>query len=233
MHSDEYRAKQDEAIDAMIASMTAGRATSTVVSMREDYEADEAMCATVLSRPDENVQSVCDEIVREFAEADDRQYFLPKSNRHITLRNVRTCDSDMGILTSDQADATEQALESVFARTPSLPVRFSRVVTLSTSLAFIGYPDPSYEELFDSIGEALEKAGTPDDKSYASGDIHWLSMTLCRFQRNPNEAFLAAAKRAERAHDVAMTIDSASFVRCNAVCSPDSLEEVRSYSFGA
>ena len=227
--SDSIRRQQEEAVQQMLDSFSAGTLRPSVVEMRQDYENDPAICTTSVALPPKALLDRIEaQILTPLRALEPDHYYYPTSSFHMTIRNVRTIDAD------DLSEGDLQKVEALFAEeVPQhvvFPVMFDRFARYPTSLALIGYTNREHVELVASLGEGLERVGVPDDKVYARDDLFWMSMTVCRLSHEPSEQFLKEVERLEHALSETVQVSEVQLVQCNAVFAETSRVMLGTYS---
>lgn len=168
---DGYASRQLALVKSIEEQFKAGKSPSTIVDPVSDYETDERICLTALTYlPSKLQEKIYEEIVEPLKKIDNRQYFYESPALHITVQNVRVINNPPHF-TKDDIEKAGKVFKEAVAKHGPLRVEIQRIFELPTSFALSAFTTFEWEEFVFDLRIQLEKAGVPDDKSYAPGPV--------------------------------------------------------------
>lgn len=215
----DYSLKQLELVQRIEKQFRSGKSPSTIVEPVSDYEADNRICLTSLAYLPSNLQDkIYSDIVDPLKKIDDRQYFYEKDALHVTVQNIRVINNPPHF-THTEIEKARDVFARVTQKYHPVEVEIRRVFELPTSFALSAFTPIDWEDLVLDLRNELEKAGVPDDKSYASGPV-LANVTICRYTNPPNEEFWNKLRKLKDIEIGNFTVSKISLATTNAVSLP-------------
>lgn len=226
---DDYSSRQVALVKDIEKQFEAGNSPSTIVEPVSNYETDMRICLTSLAYLPQNLQEkIYNEIVEPLKKIDDRQYFYEKAALHITVQNVRVINNPPHFTDSD-IERAKNVFASITQKYHPVEVEIRRIFELPTSFALSAFTPSSWEDLVLDLRNELEKAGVPDDKSYAPGPV-LANVTICRYTTPPNEEFQSKLKELKEIKLGSFKIENIKLATTNAVSFPSKTTIIGEYN---
>jgi 2'-5' RNA ligase len=228
MDAKRYYAAQVALFDRLVAGQTG----STVVPLRAEY-VGVAMCLTLIHLlPNALSALIEDKVIGELGPFRSKHHWYPRSDRHLTLKNVRRARVHAAF-PSDLVERASNAIGRVCRAASPLEFDILGPVCLPTSIVVRAIGTPAHRELMLSFDRELMVAGVPDDKAYASNDVFVGNITVCRFTEPPAEDLIEAIAALRDQFIAKHTVRTACLVQCDEVCSSGSLVLLREFALEA
>lgn len=226
-----YQRKQRLLIKEIEERFKRGEIPSTIIQPVENFANDKQICLTSVEFISENIQKIIvDKLIKPLKKADEKQYFYPPSSLHLTIQNIRTIRYPP-LFTKEDIETTKKVFREIVKKYTFPVFHLKDLFSLPWSLSLCAYTNKIYGDMVLNLREALTQAGIPDDKKYASRDIVFGNITLCRYNKKPNNSFI---KKIEELKDVNIgkfRAENIFLITTNSVCHPDSTEILDKFSF--
>ncbi|NQV13225.1 MAG: hypothetical protein HQ530_02880 [Parcubacteria group bacterium] len=223
-----YQKQQYQVFEKLEQEAATGETKATLVETRRDYASDKRICLTSIVFATPKIQQVImDKIIEPLRQTDDRQYFFPPESLHITIQNVRTAG---GSFTPEDVKKAKKVFQNIVPKYKSFVFELRGLLSLPTSLAIRAYSDKTLADLVFGLRKELAKAGVPDDKQYASTNILFGNMTVCRYTTEPNENFRAKVAESKTVDLGKLEVGEIDLITTSAVCHPDKTKILATYN---
>ena len=225
-----YQDKQKKLIQDLKQRLSSGgKAGSTVVEMRNDYEHDLAICLTsVVFPPDEIKKQITTKIIEPLREIQPNHHYYSQESLHLTIKSIRSV-GDPPFFSEEDVEKVQGLYGEIIQKQNSFKFDLKGVMGFPTSASLLGYSDERLLSIVNAINSGLIEVGVPDNKTYLSDTIFFGNITFCRYTEQPSEAFLQKLEELSEIEIGTVPVKELSLITCNAVCSRDSLKIIDAY----
>lgn len=204
----------------------------SVVHPVHDYENDRRMCLTAVAFLPERAQKEIEAtIIQPLREVDEPHYYYASESLHVTIQNVRAVNSPRSFSDDDVVRARD-VFRSVVPRSPIVQFTLRGLFELPFSLGVRAYAEQPFLSLVRALRSEMSRRGIPDDKKYASEDVVFGNVTVCRYCHKPNGTFFRLVGRLKRQPIGEIQVAQIALVTTNAVCAPDATTILEEFSLG-
>ncbi|MBI2410559.1 MAG: hypothetical protein HYV32_01500 [Candidatus Kerfeldbacteria bacterium] len=205
---------------------------STVVEMQKDYVHDDQICLTsVVFIPDDISQKIMSDVIEKLKKTEPHHYFYLPESMHVTIKNIRTINKPP-VFSETDINKVNELFNEIIPQFPIFEFTVEDVLMFPTSLSIMGYSDETLQKLVYALDEGLQKIGVPDNKKYFSTSVFWGNITICRFAKNPQIAFINEVQKMRDVKIGKFKVEKVQVITCNAVCHPASRRIVGKYDLG-
>lgn len=202
---------------------------ASIVPMRSDYDSDPAMCLTsVAFLPRDMAQAIHRSVVQPLKAIEPGHHYYSPDSMHMTIKNVRTIHNPP-LFTEDDVRKVKCLFAELIPQHPAVAFSVEELVPFATSVSLVGYSDGALQNLVQSLDAGLKQIGVPDNKQYASKDVFFGNVTLCRYTRRPSEEFCTAVERMAHTYQGVLNVEVVHLITCNSVCDPETRIVLQSY----
>lgn len=226
-----YQEKQRLVIKEIEERFKRGETPSTIVQPVEDFAHDRQICLTCVEFIPEDIQEImAHKLITPLKKADEKHYFYPPSSLHLTIQNIRTIHYPP-LFTQEDIETARRVLREIVTQYTPPVFHLKDLFQLPWSLSVCAYSDKTYGDMVLHVREALNQAGVPDDKRYASGDIVLGNVTFCRYHKKPNNSFIEKTEELKSIDIGRIRAQNIFLITTNSVCHPDHTEIIDRFSF--
>ena len=205
------------------------KANVSTVSSAGKFEDDSRTCLTfVYFLPDELKEKIKQEILEPLKKVESSQYYYFESLLHITIQNVRVI-ADSPNFTKEDIGVIKKSYENIKSY-EKLIFDLKGLLKMKDSLSIKAYPDQKTQEFILNLRKRLESIGVPDDKQYINPEVVIGNVTICRFYKKPNEAFLKTFEALRSIELGRLVVDEISLITTNAVCHKDNTQIIKTFN---
>lgn len=223
-----YQDKQRELFDNIEKSGFADPSSSVFVSLDNSW--DKRMCLTSVAFPPVNIYSkLYKKVIDPLKAADPRQYYYPRESLHLTVKAIKVVEYPIPYTSEDLLKANS-VFNKVIPRHKVFSYHLRGLFHLPTSISIRGYTDESLKRIVFDFDQALEKAGIPDNKKYASSEVFFGNMNVCRYTTEPNEQFIKQLKKLKNTDIGTFEVKTVLLITTNLVCHPDKTTIIGEYT---
>ncbi|MFC1687560.1 hypothetical protein ACFL0L_03200 [Patescibacteria group bacterium] len=223
-----YQDQQRKLFDDIEKSGFADPSSSTLVSL--DNSVDKRMCLTGIVFPPEDILKVLNsEVIEPLKSADPRHYYYPEKSLHFTIKNLKVVEYPIPY-TDDDLIKAKSVFEEVIPRHKVFSFHAQGLFHLPVSISIRGYTNESLKNIILDFDQVLEKAGIPDNKKYASPEVFFGNMNVCRYTTEPNEQFKKQLKKLKDIDIGTFEVKTVSLITTNLVCHPDKTTIIGEYT---
>lgn len=224
-----YQQKQKALFGKIENDFRKGKIFSSIVVPVKDYVNDALICLTgVVFLPEKIKRSISKKIIEPLRKEDNNQYYYLPESLHLTLQNVRII-SNPPFFTKKDIVKVKKVFEEVIPKFRSFSFELRNLFELPTSLSICGFCDEVLKYLVLELREKLQKAGVPDNKKYASDEVFFGNITICRYTKKPTKDFLAKIKELKNIEIGRFVIKEVSLITTNKVCHPSKTQIIEIY----
>ena len=224
-----YQQKQKELFDKIENDFKEGKNPSTLVSPVEDYANDDQICLTSSVFPPKEMQDIIiKEIINPLKEADNKQYYYLPESLHLTIQNIRTVNKPV-LYTDEDIEKTKKVFSRVLSKYKKFNFCLRGMFELPTSLSIRAYSDEVLKKIRLELLQELERAGVPDNKKYASYDVFFSNISVCRYIEKPNQDFVNVVRKLKEKDFGEVGVEKIVLKTCNSVCHTNSLCVIEEY----
>ncbi|MDD5040072.1 MAG: hypothetical protein PHY34_02890 [Patescibacteria group bacterium] len=228
-----YQQRQFELFEDMERGFKEGRAPSTLIDPVGDFAADPRRCLTgLVFIPSDISQAIGTSVIAPLQQADNRQYYYPLDSLHMTIRNVRLA-ADPPPFSGRDVEHARQAFYHATRKHQPFSIELHGLFQLPTSISIRGYSDEMLRDLVLDVRQALKQAGVPDDKKYASEDVFFGNVNVCRFTQQPSAQFFEAVRSLKDTAIGTVEIREIALVVTSPVCHPSVTKVIERFVLGA
>lgn len=214
-----YEQRQQQLFDFIEISFKNGDIPSTVNDPVTDYVNDDRICLTsVVFLPQACCDLIYEKVITPLKKADPDLFYYPPQSLHLTIQNIRTIENPPNFTPQD-IETTRRVLLKVIPKHKSIKFNLRGLFELPTSIAMKGFCDESLKNIVLELRQELTKAGLPDNKKYASEEVFFGNVTVCRFPKIPNSDFIETVKSLKDLELGELEIKTVSLVTGNIVFS--------------
>lgn len=225
-----YQQRQKELFNKIENNFKKGKICSSIVEPVKDYIQDKRICLTsVFFLPEKIKSSILEKIIKPLKKEDNDQYYYLPESLHLTLQNIRTI-SDPPLFTEKDIIKVKKVFKEVIPKYNIFSFELKDLFELPTSLSLCGYCGEILKYLVLELREKLQKAGVPDNKKYASGDVFFGNVNVFRYTTNPNSNFAAKIKKLKNVEIGELKVKKVSLITTNAVCYPNKTRIIGTYN---
>ena len=227
-----YQEKQHELFERLEAEFRKNRNAAEIIEPVSDYAGDNRIfLAVIVFPPDTIIRSIQDKIFDKFKNIDNRQYFYFPESLHFTIQNIRTINDPP---TFDQTDIekSKKVLSETIAGHNNFPVSLKGLFETPTSFSIRGYCDERLHSLITDIRAEMKNIGLKDNKKYASEEVFFGNITVCRYTQKPTDGFFSVVKKLKEVEIGEFLIERVSLITSNAVAHPGKTKILAEYSLG-
>lgn len=225
-----YQDKQLQLITAIEKKFKSGELPSEIVKAVSNYQNDNRICLTgVAFVPQRLEQIILDKLTKPLKKADNRQYYYIPGSFHITINNVRTINQPPLFNKVDIRNA-KKTFEKVIQKHKVFSVEIKRLFELPTSLAISAFSNEKLEKLVLELRKELANNKVADNKKYASSNIVFGNITLCRFTTYPNREFITMVNKLKNTSLGKLEVKTISLITTNSVCRPNKTKIISRYN---
>lgn len=225
-----YQQKQLELLQKLEEEFKKGKTPSTIVELVEDYVNDNRICLTsVVFIPGDLAQLITSKIIDPLRKADPDQYYYPASSLHLTIQNIRTIN-DPVLFTEDDVKNAKKVFSEVIPRHRSFNFNLQGLFEMPTSLGIRAFSDEALKFLILDLRSKLNQYGIPDNKTYASRDIFFGNISVCRYTQTPKESFFNLVQQLKEVEVGQLRVKTISLVTTNSVCHPEKTKVLQTFS---
>ncbi len=207
--------------EKVFAAISNGDAVGSTVPTRDSY-GDAATCLSVVAFPSTAVAArIHDQVIAPLAAIDRQHHYYSPETLHVTVKSIRTAATPRGFSDRDIQVASDVLREV----TPSLPIfdfELSGLARFPSSIVIRAFATVSFREAVHMLDRALQRAGIVDNKVYASNDVLFGNLTLCRFTAAPSTKLLGQLASFQETCFGRMTPNALHLISCDEVCSSES-----------
>jgi len=224
-----YQEKQRELFDSLEEGFRKNEIQTTIVESVDDFANDNRMSLTAVGFLSKELQeTIQSKIITPLREADSRQYFFEPDALHLTIQNVRTSHTP-ALFNDTDIKKAQNVFRQILPRSPRQSFMLRGLFELPTSVSIRGYIGADYGTLVRSLRQSLSEASVPDNKVYASDDVVFGNVTVCRFTTEPNKAFRIVASQLKEMEIGIFDIHSVSLITTNTVCLPQKTRVIEEF----
>lgn len=225
-----YQAKQLEVIRGIEEGFRKGQAVSTVVKPVLDYINDDRVCLTSVAFIPQNFErKIIEKIIRPLSQIDSAQYFYVSGSFHITITNIRTIENPP-LFNNDDVEKVRKVFKKIIPKYKPFKFDVKRLFELPTSLAISAFSDETFGDLALELRSEIEKAGVPDNKTYANENIVIGNVTVSRFVDTPSASFQEKIEELKEVDIGTFEVNKISLITTNAACHPSKTKIIEEYS---
>ena len=216
-----YQQKQTQLFNKIESSFKKGESISTIVEPVNNYINDSRICLTAVAFLPKDLQEVVRLKVTEYLKtADQSQYYYLPQSLHLTIQNIRTIQNPP-LFNPEDIEKVKMVFRKIIPKYHSFSFEIKDIFELPTSLSLRAYCNETLGDLALELRKSLKGIGVADNKTYASGDIVFGNITVCRYTKNPNTSFFKIVKKLKNIEIGKMNVSTASLITTNSVCYPD------------
>ena len=228
-----YQQKQQDLFDFIEQSFKAGQNPSTISPTTEDFENDNRISLTSAVFPDSDLQQKINEkIIIPLKQIDPNLFFYQPDRLHCTIKNIRVINYPPDF-SQETIEKAKQVLAKVIPKHHSFKIHFQGLFDLPVSLALRGYCGEELGELVKELISELEKAGIPDNKKYASSEVFFGNITLCRYPQKPNQEFFEKNKQLKSVEIGDLEVNTIKLFTSNIVLAPQTKNIIESFDLNS
>ncbi|MBI2074857.1 MAG: hypothetical protein HYT83_03425 [Candidatus Levybacteria bacterium] len=215
-----YQQKQFQLFEKIEEKFKKGENPSTIVESLSDYASDSRICLTsVVFPPREIQQAIISKVIKPLKNADNRLYYYLPNSFHLTIQNIKSIANPPNF-TNEEIEKVKKVLQSVVPRYKSFEFNIKGIFELPTSLSLRAYSDEILKYLVLELREELKNVGVYDNKKYASSEIFFGNISICRFTETPNNSFFEEEKKLKDVRIGKLKVAKISLITTNSVCHP-------------
>lgn len=227
---DEYSLRQKALVKQLEGSFASGVQKTSVVDMLKDYANDDQRFLTsVVFIPQEISYKILSHIIEKLKHIEPEHYFYSSESMHLTIKNVRTVHKPPLFSESDVLKVN-QLFGEIIPTFPVIEFHVEDVLAFPTSISVMAYSNNTLQKLVSTLDKGLQQIGVPDNKKYLSDSVFWGNITLCRFTRNPGNAFMEEVKKMRTIKIGSFNAQKVNLVTGNAVLHPETRKIVSQYT---
>jgi len=225
----QYCQRQFELFETIENSFKNSQKPSEVVELMEDYSHDSRLCLTAVSFLPTKLTAIIEKnIIEPLRRNDSAQYFFPPASLHLTIKNIRII-SDPPQFSDQDIAKTERIFSEIISQFRKITFELRGLFTLPTSLAVRAYCNETLKELILALDTGLNAAGVPDNKKYASSEIFFGNITVCRYTSEPRKNFLNTVVALKNISVGELVVKKISLITTNAVCHPQKTKIINEF----
>lgn len=215
-----YQHKQEQLFNEIEKSFKLGQTPSTLVEPVKDFVNDTRACLTSVVFIPQNLQQVIiSKVINPLRDYDSEQYFYVPNSFHLTIQNVRTVN-DPPLFGQKDIKRSRLVFRRIVPKYAPFSFELRGLFELPTNLSIRAYSAEVLKDLILELRDGLEKAGIPDNKTYASDDIFFGNINVCRFIKEPNRKFKNKVKELKEVFIGNLNVETISLITTNSVCHP-------------
>ena len=227
-----YQEKQFKLFKELEKRFKKGEKPSSVVELMKDYASDNRICLTsVVFIPQKLQKTILQRIINPLKQADKRQYYYLPESLHLTIQNIKQEKLPPSFTNSD-IEKVKKVFKEVIFKYKKFSFNLKGLFEMPTSLSICGYSNELLKHFVLESRGKLQQAGVPDDKKYASDNIFFGNITICRYTTKPNEDFFREVKKLKNINIEKIEVKRISLITTNSVCFPDKTEIIEKYDLG-
>src|SRR5215831_10359211 len=171
---------------ALFRAVASGATEVTVVPVRNQY-VGVARCLTIVHFLDSALASAIEShVIAPLRIVAPMHCWYRSTDLHITVKNIRA--ARVGFCASPE-ELRASRLAFMAMANDRVPTQFqvSEVALFPTSIVVGAFAPATFRDAVRTLGSRLSQAGVPDDKRYASEDIIFANITICRLVAKPSD----------------------------------------------
>lgn len=226
-----YQKKQKTLFDEIEKKFKQGLSPSTLVSPVDDYENDNQLCLTsVVFLPEDLQKDIYKNLVEPLKRLDANQYFFLPKSLHLTIQNIKTIHHPP-LFNSDDIAKVKDAFNQIIPKYKSFSFELNGLFELPTSFSIRAYSDETLLHLTTELKQKLIEVGVPDNKQYASKDVVFGNITVCRYTKTPNQEFINKLNELKNVNFGQLEVTTVSLITSNVVLDPKFTKIIQEYNF--
>ncbi|MFC1662989.1 2'-5' RNA ligase family protein [Patescibacteria group bacterium] len=227
-----YQQKQEQLFDELENQFRKGSAQTSVVEATDDYVDDKRICLTGVIFLSENLQEqIVKKIIEPLQQADGNQYYYEPAALHLTIQNIRTVNYPP-LFNDEDIEIARTVFRKIIPRFKPFTFALKGLFELPTSLGIRGYSDKMLGTLTRKLRAELKVSSVPDNKKYASDNVIFGNVSICRYISNPSKDFMREIQKLKDIDIGDLIIDKVSLITTNAVCHSSKTEVLEEYLLG-
>lgn len=228
-----YQEKQEALFNKIEDQFKKGKSPSTLVESVSDYQNDPRRCLTsVVFAPPKIEDVILKKIIEPLKKVDPNQYYYVPGSFHLTIQNVRVSDFPIRF-SEDDIEKARTVFQKVIAKHRAFNFEIGGLFELPTSLGLRAFSTKDLFNLASDLRGKLKNAGLPDDKKYASGDVIFGNMTICRYTSQPNDSFLREIRKLKNVEVGKFTVSKVSLITTSSICHPTQTKIIEEFDLKA
>lgn len=225
-----YQQKQFDLFEKIEKSFKKGESPSTIVEPVKDYVKDNRICLTAAVFMSPDIQRIIEtKVIKPLKEADGSQYYYLPESLHLTIQSVRTSHHPPEF-THEDIKKVRGVLDEIIPKHKKLNFNLKGLFELPTSLGIRAFSDASLTSLVSELREKLQTAGVPDNKTYASNEVVFGNVTVCRYKNSPKNSFQEKVSQLKDVEIGQLRVKNISLITTNPVCHPKWTKILGGYS---
>lgn len=225
-----YKQKQKRLFDELEYKFKNGESPSTIVEPVKDYVNDNRICLTsVAFIPPQLQEAILATVINPLKSADSQQYYYIQNSFHLTIQNIRTI-SLLPLFNDNDIEKAIKVFNQVVPKHKHLFFDIEGLLELPTSLSLRAYADEGLKDLVLELRQGLQEAGVPDNKTYASSDVVFGNLSVCRYTTKPNNLFFSEVKGLKNVKIGRLEVSTISLITTNSVCHPSKTRIIKDFN---
>jgi len=226
----DYQNKQYKLLETIEIQFKDNKSPTQIVETTDDYKNDPKICLTAVSfLPGKLARTINDRLVIPLQKSDLKQFFFLPESLHITIKNIRTLN-DPPLYNNQDINNAIKVFDEVIKRHKVIKFQLKGLFELPTSLGIRAYCDESLKNLALDLDEGLNTIGTPDNKKYASNEIFFGNVTICRYTTQPNTKFIEIINKLKEEYFGELLIKKISLITTNTAVDPKKTKIIKQYN---
>lgn len=224
-----YQQKQFHLFRDLEKKFKQGKKPASIVEPAKDYIKDNRICLTsVVFVPVDIQKNIIQKIINPLKEVDKRQYYYPLKSLHLTIQNIRTIN-DPPLFNEKDVEKVKSVFKKIIPKHKSFYFELKGLFEMPSSLSICGYSNEAIKYLVLELRDELQKISVPDNKIYASSEIFFGNINVCRYPVNPNGNFVKKVKELKNINISRLEIKKVSLITTNSVCHPRKTKIIDNY----
>lgn len=225
----DYQTKQYNLFEKIEKKFKNNKIPSDIVKKTDNYRNDQRICLTAVSfLPKQLSKQINTNLINPLQKYDPKQFFFLPESLHLTIKNIRTLN-DPPLYNNQDIDNTIEVFDEVIKKHQVIKFQLKGLFELPTSLGIRAYCDEGLKNLVLNLDEALNKIGTPDNKKYASNEIFFGNITICRYTIDPNKKFINIINKFKKEDFGEIQVQQISLITTNTAVDPKKTKIIKQY----
>jgi len=202
---------------------------STVEPIRNHAKDKRISLTSVVFLPRKLQNLLVNKIIKPLKKAGKGVYFYPIESLHATIKNIRIINYPPTFGEND-IRKVKKVFKKVIPKRKSFKFELKGLFETPNSLSVRAYSSEALKLLAKELSKKLIKCDLPDDKKYASNEIFFGNITVCRYYTKPKPEFFKIIKKLKNIYIGKFSVKKIILITTDPVCHPSKIKRLGYYN---
>jgi 2'-5' RNA ligase len=202
---------------------------STIKPIKNHAKDKRKSLTSVVFLPRKLQNLLVNKIIKPLKKAGKGIYFYPAESLHATIKNIRIINYPPTFDGND-IKKVKKVFNKVIPKRKSFEFELKGLFETPNSLSVRAYSSEALKLLVKELSKKLVKCDLPDDKKYASNEIFFGNITVCRYYIKPKPGFFKIINKLKNIYIGKFSVKKIILITTDSVCHPSKTKKLGYYN---